>query len=573
MSSSKSCVFCVWNLKGLFKMDFNKDFNEFENEIMQVENRRFNKKIVIIAICITVACLVAFFSVLHLQRKNIISDQKLAGIQTPKNPQVNITNLITTTTTTTEATTIPDNIVRLDCSSVQNDLKIKLLNNNTGKYIDGVAYSVVVTDSAKKQTTYTNKDLKGLIYVGNLKAGTYTIKLIVPEGFTTSVDTETVKVKDKVEYKAIKDIKEKIDKNPNPKEDTKAPQANIPVENVLRDTVAFVPSTVVTIPAKTTYVLVDFASIKKPVLSETTTIGTTASSTTTTSNQRLVDVDGNPMFVKSGSSYREAFASDYSSGNQFFRQEITPETKKYTGWQTIGDKRYYYDKNNNYVTGNQVINGAKYTFGSDGALAPGAGVLGIDVSTYQGNINWKAVKESGVQFAIIRVGYRGWGTGAVVKDAWFDNNIKGASANGIDVGLYYFSQAINAREAVQEASTCIALAEGYKIKYPIFIDTETSGGYGAGRADNLTVAQRTEVCIAFCETIKSGGYKAGVYTNKHWFEKKLNTAQLNQYIIWLAQYNDKVTYKGKYDIWQYTSSGSVAGINGSVDMNLSYMYF
>lgn len=555
-------------------MDFNRDFNEFENETMEVENRRFNKKIVIIAICITVACLVAFFSVLHLQRKNIISDQKLAGIQAPKNPQVNITNLITTTTTTTEATTIPDNIVRLDCSSVQNDLKIKLLNNKNGEYINGVAYSVVVTDSAKKQTTYTNKDLKGLIYVSDVKAGTYTIKLLVPEGYTASVDTATVKVKDKVEYKAIKDIKEKIDKNPNPKEDTKAPQANIPVENVLHDTVAFVPSTVVTIPAKTTYVLVDFASIKKPVLSETTTMETTVTTTnSTTSNQRLTDVSGNQMYIKSGSGYREALASDYSSATQFFRKEITPETKKYTGWQTIGNKRYYYDKNNNFVTGNQVINGAKYTFGSDGALAPGAGVLGIDVSTYQGNINWKAVKESGVQFAIIRVGYRGWGTGAVVKDAWFDNNIKGASANGIDVGLYYFSQAINATEAVEEASTCIALAKGYKIKYPIFIDTETSGGKGSGRADNLTVAQRTEVCIAFCETIKSGGYKAGVYTNKHWFETKLNTAQLNKYIIWLAQYNDKVTYKGKYDIWQYTKSGSVAGINGNVDMNLSYMYF
>ncbi len=554
-------------------MDFNKDFNEFENEIMQVKNRRFNKKIVIIAICITIACLVAFFSVLHLQRKNIISDQKLAGIQTPKNPQVNITNLITTTTTTTEATTIPDNIVRLDCSSVQNDLKIKLLNNNTGKYIDGVAYSVVVTDSAKKQTTYTNKDLKGLIYVGNLKAGTYTIKLIVPEGFTASVDTATVKVKDKVEYKVIKDIKEKVSKDPIP--DDSRGHNNVVQENVLHNTVEFVQSTVVTIPAKTTYVLVDFASIKNPVLSETTTIGTTASSTTTTSNQRLVDVDGNPMFVKSGSSYREAFASDYNSDNQFFRQEITPETKKYTGWQTIGDKRYYYDKNNNYVTGNQVINGAKYTFGSDGALAPGAGVLGIDVSRYQGNINWVEVKKSGVQFAILKIGVRGYQYGTIASDRNFEANIRGAQAAGVDVGIYFYSQAINAREAVEEASHCIDALQGRRIKYPIFIDTEKSDAKpdNTGRADNLTVAQRTEVCVAFCETIKSGGYKAGVYTNKHWFDTKLNTAQLNQYIIWLAQYNDKVTYKGKYDIWQYTSSGSVAGINGRVDMNLSYMYF
>jgi len=185
------------------------------------------------------------------------------------------------------------------------------------------------------------------------------------------------------------------------------------------------------------------------------------------------------------------------------------------------------------------------------------------------------VKKSGVQFAILKIGVRGYQYGTIASDRNFEANIRGAQAAGVDVGVYFYSQAINAREAVEEASHCIDALQGRRIKYPIFIDTERSDAIPAntGRADNLTVAQRTEVCIAFCETIKSGGYKAGVYTNKHWFETKLNTAQLNKYIIWLAQYNDKVTYKGKYDIWQYSSKGSVAGINGNVDMNLSYMYF
>ncbi len=575
-----------------FKEDFNTNKDEInkdeinkdeinKDEILENENKKQNKKIVIAAICITIACLIVFFSVLHLQRRNLLNAQEVAGIQqAPKTPQVQITKLIkSTTTTTTQPSTQPAlKRIKLDCSSVQNDLKIKLLSADNGEYINGVAFSVVVTDSANKQITYTNKDLKGLIYVGNVKAGTYTIKLNVPGGCVASVDTVTVTVKNKVENKVIKDIKEKVEKNPNPKEDTKAPQKqNVVQEKVLQDTVEFVKSIAIEIPEKITYIPVAFASIRNPVLSETTTMGTTSELTSatvqTTSNEKLLDVNGNVLYVNEGNNYRVAYASDYNQSNQFFKREVTPKTYKYTGWQTIDGKRYFFDKNNNYVKGNQIINGAKYTFGADGVLSPGAGVLGIDVSKYQGNINWQAVKASGVQFAIIRAGYRGYGSGALVVDEYFERNIKGALAAGIDVGIYFFSQAINNVEAVEEASLCVALVKKYNIKYPIFIDTETSGGNGTGRADNLSVAQRTDICINFCNTIRNSGYKPGVYTCKYWFETKLNASQLNQYIIWLAQYNDKVTYKGKYDIWQYSSNGNIAGIAGRVDMNLSYMYF
>ena len=137
------------------------------------------------------------------------------------------------------------------------------------------------------------------------------------------------------------------------------------------------------------------------------------------------------------------------------------------------------------------------------------------------------------------------------------------------VGVYFFSQAVNEVEAVEEASMVLSQIKGYKITYPVFIDVESSGG----RADGLDSGTRTRVINAFCQTIQNGGYRAGIYANKTWFAQKMNISALSGYKIWLAQYNTHVTYGGRYDMWQYSSSGSVAGISGRVDMNLSYMNY
>ncbi|NCC87289.1 MAG: hypothetical protein EOM05_05410 [Clostridia bacterium] len=510
-------------------------------------------------------------STVHMQKNNAISAQVI--VTQPETTKEQTTQPTTTEVTTTEAPVPEPTVVKLACSSVQNDLKIKLLDSKTSKYVLGVAFTVNVTDKAGKKTTYTNKDLKGLIYVTNITAGQYSVKLDALEGFDVSVDNAKVLVKNKVERKAITDINEKVNKTANVKEDSKVPQDMVQ-EKTLINTVDFVQSTPTKIPSQTTYVLVAFENIRVPGTTETTSGETTAAETTSTTSNELSDTNGNKLYIKNNDTYIIATIGDYSQSTQFYKQEITPETYKYTGWQTIDGKRYYYDKNGVFVTGNQVINGAKYSFSNEGVLAASYGVLGIDVSKYQYNIDWNAVKASGVQFAIIRAGYRGWGsTGSLNKDPYFDKNIKGASAAGIDIGIYYFSQAINEVEAVEEASQCIDLVKGYKIKYPIFIDTETSGGNGSGRADGLSKAQRTIVCKTFCETIQNSGYMAGIYTSKSWFETKLNTSQLEQYVIWLAQWTDKPTYTGKYDVWQYSSKGQVAGISGNVDMNLSYMTF
>ncbi len=194
-------------------------------------------------------------------------------------------------------------------------------------------------------------------------------------------------------------------------------------------------------------------------------------------------------------------------------------------------------------------------------------VLGIDVSKWNGEIDWNAVKESGVEFVIIRCGYRGSKTGALVEDPYFRQNIKGATAAGLDVGIYFFTQAIDQKEAVEEASMALSMVEGYVLNYPIFIDTEGSGG----RGDSLDVATRTAVCEAFCETIEAAGYTSGVYASRSWFYNNVNDAELSDYVRWLAEYREEPLYTGRYEIWQYTSSGAIEGINGRVDMNLSYM--
>ena len=196
--------------------------------------------------------------------------------------------------------------------------------------------------------------------------------------------------------------------------------------------------------------------------------------------------------------------------------------------------------------------------------------LGIDVSRWNEEINWEKVKEAGIQYAILRVGYRGSVTGALVEDWYFKQNIEGSTKAGIPVGLYFFTQAVNEVEAVEEASMVLALCKEYDIKYPIFIDTEGAGG--DGRADKLTPEQRTAVCQAFCHTIRNAGYEAGIYASKNWFHNNLKTEILPDNIyLWLAEYGDAVTYEGKYHLWQYTSSGRVNGIEGRVDLNLSYV--
>ena len=285
---------------------------------------------------------------------------------------------------------------------------------------------------------------------------------------------------------------------------------------------------------------------------------------------KLKDKNGNQIYIKNDQGkYVEAVYADYYNDKKLYLRKANAECF-YTGWQTIDGYTYFFDKNGKYVTGEQIIQGAKYAFDDQGRMSTNSGVLGIDVSKWNGSIDWNAVKNSGVSYVIIRCGYRGSSTGALIEDPKFVSNIKGAKAAGLKVGVYFFSQAVNEAEAVEEASMALNLVSGYGLEYPIFLDVEASGG----RGDAVDTATRTAVCRAFCATIQNSGYKAGIYANKTWLTTKMNAGSLADYKIWLAQYASAPSYTTtKYDIWQYTSKGSISGISGGVDMNISYLNY
>ena len=198
----------------------------------------------------------------------------------------------------------------------------------------------------------------------------------------------------------------------------------------------------------------------------------------------------------------------------------------------------------------------------------------IDVSFNQTNVNWNKVKNDGVKGVIVRCGFRGYGSGKLQEDAEFMNHIKGASAAGLKVGVYFFTEAINAKEGKEEAIYTLNLIKkaGVKLSYPIAVDTENiNASNPTPRANSsvLSKANRTKAIMGFCENIKSHGYEPMIYASTSWLNNQLDMSQL-PYKVWCAQYYKECQYKGKYIMWQYSSTGSVAGIKGNVDMNHWY---
>ncbi|MBQ9931211.1 MAG: glycoside hydrolase family 25 protein [Firmicutes bacterium] len=222
--------------------------------------------------------------------------------------------------------------------------------------------------------------------------------------------------------------------------------------------------------------------------------------------------------------------------------------------------RNTYDRNDFYTKNGRT----HYTF-PDGSEA----AVGIDVSSHQGEINWAKVAADGIDFAVIRAGFRGYGSGEINPDKQFEANLKGASENGIKVGVYFFSQAINEEEAVEEANYVLEVLDGFDLDLPVIFDTEEVAGTNA-RANNLSKEQTTNCTIAFCETIKEAGYQPMVYASSKWYAMQLDLPKLAEYDKWLAQYYERPGYPYEYQMWQYSNKGSVAGIKGDVDLNLCF---
>ena len=277
------------------------------------------------------------------------------------------------------------------------------------------------------------------------------------------------------------------------------------------------------------------------------------------SSQALHDAEGNALYKDDKGT--PATMADYKSGAKFYSKK---ETTTYYGWQSLNGKSYYYDKNGKTVSGEQVIHGVKYNFGSDGQLMISG--TGIDVSKYQGNINWAAAS-SAISFAVVRVGYRSIGTGALNIDPKGVQNIQGAKAHGITTGAYFYSTAQSEAQAVEEASLAIQQVQAAGgVSMPIFIDWE-----GNSRTNAVDANTAAAIINAFCTTVRNSGYRAGLYSDKNHLTHKINMGNVSGgTVIWCAQYNTRCTYSGHYDMWQYTSKGSVPGINGNVDMNQSF---
>lgn len=458
-------------------------------------------------------------------------------------------------------------------------------------------------------TLLTDDDLDGTIYQNELESGDFTLCYIPNESYDPSEYTSAVTIKDQADYAEV----EVQTVAYNSADD--AHSNNTTVEATITDTVSYVDSRSETIyePSNKTSSVSSYQSDNTVVLYTTssansytvntnmnitdyavngdvsvtsngtsftvTTNGSTSTSATvtvTSSNDETqptqsgysiivkgVDcsdsinaADGTVLYNQDGSLYT---VGNYLSGSPSY----TPTTKYY-GWQTLDGTKYYFDSNGNKVTGTQTISGTTYNFGNDGSLLLNG--TGIDVSSWQGSIDWSTASQY-VSFTIVRVGYRGYMTGKIAEDPYARNNITSAKANGLKVGIYFYTLAKTQAQAVEEASFAISIARACGgTSLPIYIDIEDYR-----LQDGLTNTDRTNIVNAFCKTVQNAGYSAGVYANKYWLTSLLNPSQFTSGVhVWCAQYYTSCTYKGNYDIWQYTSSGSIPGISGNVDMNKSY---
>ena len=197
--------------------------------------------------------------------------------------------------------------------------------------------------------------------------------------------------------------------------------------------------------------------------------------------------------------------------------------------------------------------------------------LGVDVSVFQGDIDWEQVKAAGYEFAILRIGYRGYGEeGTLNADEKFEQNLENARKAGIDVGVYFFSQAVNEEEAKEEADFVLEHLKGQELQMPVVYDPEHILEDEA-RTDGVTGEQFTQNAKVFCKAIEEAGYDAMIYSNMLWEAYELDLEKLSDYPVWYADYEELPQTPYRFSMWQYSSTGSVPGIEGNVDLNIQLL--
>ena len=394
-----------------------------------------------------------------------------------------------------------DVTVNISLRSIQKDLKIKFHDSQSGLLIEKVPFTVSVK-SGDGTNIYEDTDRDGIIYIPTVPAGDITV-------FMSDVTEENVT------YRADK-------------------------------------SQTITVAEKIEYAKIDVSD----------EIKTEDQINVAQEDTKVQDEDQTTGGVSEKSDSDKA-ASEATQPQESYDEDISDEAEDLIA--QIEEETAAAEISRDASSGTIERPAEPEQPSSEEVAAAHAGTKGIDVSKHNGNIDWGAVKASGIDFVIIRCGYRGSSSGALVVDPMYTANINGAKSAGLNVGVYFFSQAVNEAEAVEEASMVLDLISPYSLQYPVYIDVEKSNG----RGDTISADERTAVTRAFLSTVQNAGYSCGVYSNKLWFENRINTGSLLDYKIWLAQYVDLPTYTAtRYDMWQYTSKGQVPGIGGNVDMNV-----
>lgn len=196
--------------------------------------------------------------------------------------------------------------------------------------------------------------------------------------------------------------------------------------------------------------------------------------------------------------------------------------------------------------------------------------LGCDLSYHNKNVNWEELAASGCEFVMLRCGYRGYSEGGLLKDEKFDEYAQKAKEVGIDVGVYFFTQAINEEEAIEEANYVLEILEDHEITYPVAFDTEYINDAKA-RTNTADISDelRSRICIAFCERIREFGYYPIIYASENWMRRNMDLKMLTNYEFWAPQYLDENDFLFDFSIWQYTEKGSIPGVVGDVDLDIS----
>ncbi len=210
-----------------------------------------------------------------------------------------------------------------------------------------------------------------------------------------------------------------------------------------------------------------------------------------------------------------------------------------------------------------------FTKDAEGHISYPGAIAGIDVSSHQGPIDWQTVKQAGAEFAIIRAAYRGYGAGGIFEDETFRDNFAAARAQGLKIGLYFFSQAVSSEEAREEADFIVSLLDGASLELPIYYDWEEISENGS-RSSGMGGYAVGDYALAFCERITELGYEAGVYFNQRYGYTIMQLSQLQDYSFWLAEFRDAPSFLYDIDVWQYTGEGRLDGIDTIVDLDLLF---